>query len=1161
MSRLVKGARVSFRGQVGTVEALDLTPGMVDVRYGSLVKRHRKDDVAPVSALSNPRNPRPPRPTVVLAGHAALGPAGGEEEKERRTKIPLTEKELQQKALLERGLTAHGAQLKMEGAAWMTLPDPARYVGGELCGNPIDGTLYAIAVNSKEERRPVVVTLGMWEAAVRSAGASKSLDTPEKKLNAWTKMASRPVVEWSDGTQDYFYNTQTKEALVGPRGQPLRPAEKKSDLYKRIQAAGLQKSRLGMHHLRDTVKRHGKGRSGGVIVPFTREEAEAARVVPVGFQGGQRIRARGEKGQVGKATRGPSEQYTAAEKAPFPPPRDAAYVEVPEGSGDYYYFLFDRKVSPVSEFFMNFFPPYDRHSGKKDSPFFSWHKLDRPFSKGELEGNTFSVRVDTPLLDSPGGDILEIIKKGTPVMYLRSERSWAHVRLGEYGLSGVVQREHLSLRNVSPFTQPPLCVTDADKARVLAAKQVDQYLWALKKGMNALGYSLGRGIEDSDYPEAYIDQAGQRFLKALAWTGSWLQSIIASLVRQPVSNYRSVPILEVVASLQHTIDLGLIPRLALGQGKDLVPLVSRNTKKRAFVFGLEEAGVSAGPPPPSLFLPMPFSTTTEGLNSVVGALSNRLRTVRTLKNVIVEKWRAANHPDPQGSARSLPDTRPLYRNIAEEKQHRNIQKEYSQPTTTEERRKDIEAESRLLNLSRSQDDKLVALYFLYNVMGGKAFEQQIDLARAHLKLIRDNAGSLPGESAAGVKLRLKSIKKAYAPSEKLKEEQRVLGSDLQTLEEIEAKHRGGINVKKQVLAFVLSLEHRLEAGDKEARANVVEIRTALNHDTTDLLKHHILKLRVRLKEIEAEKVGAELSRVKEVASLSTESKFLERGSFPFQGSQDTVVYYTFNPLLFEIARLSWNTRQSPWQFGTDGRLSVESSQKLRDVDTVGRYGYALKLFYEKALNREDFQSVIDSLAESVKSRDLRTWVLEKTAVLKQAASTASKEQINEWLSFMSRQAENQFRHAAVLEPGYGGQANIALEERGSNYGWVPKVMSGDAGLEVERFSEDPRLYLSDLRKGAVGSLVRQRQAVSLSVSAQPLRETRAGIVSTQPLEPLRASAGMFLRTPTIGEGEAVKTSFLPQSSVAALEDADNDSTQLKKLIQARTAELRKKLTP
>jgi hypothetical protein len=58
MSRFTKGQAVTFRGQSGTVHAVDLTPGMVDVQYPTgLTKRHKAEDVHHAARENTSRHP------------------------------------------------------------------------------------------------------------------------------------------------------------------------------------------------------------------------------------------------------------------------------------------------------------------------------------------------------------------------------------------------------------------------------------------------------------------------------------------------------------------------------------------------------------------------------------------------------------------------------------------------------------------------------------------------------------------------------------------------------------------------------------------------------------------------------------------------------------------------------------------------------------------------------------------------------------------------------------------------------------------------------------------------------------------------------------------------------------------------------------------------
>jgi hypothetical protein len=58
MARFKQGQHVSFGGKEGVVEDVDLTPGMVDVRYGRLVKRHSAEDLVHAARENSGRRRR-----------------------------------------------------------------------------------------------------------------------------------------------------------------------------------------------------------------------------------------------------------------------------------------------------------------------------------------------------------------------------------------------------------------------------------------------------------------------------------------------------------------------------------------------------------------------------------------------------------------------------------------------------------------------------------------------------------------------------------------------------------------------------------------------------------------------------------------------------------------------------------------------------------------------------------------------------------------------------------------------------------------------------------------------------------------------------------------------------------------------------------------------
>ena len=437
-----------------------------------------------------------------------------------------------------------------------------------------------------------------------------------------------------------------------------------------------------------------------------------------------------------------------------------------------------------------------------------------------------------------------------------------------------------------------------------------------------------------------------------------------------------------------------------------------------------------------------------------------------------------------------------------------------------------------------------------------------------------NAGSIPSEEASDIALRLRDLRKTGSehPSiQRSRAERRAADADLKELTSFRASFTRGEDVSRRVKDLLKRAEERTTNATDEEKAVrggvLIELRNALNSSTPELLDHLIHRLEARVAAATKEHSQASAAVAEETASLASQARFHKRGDFPFSGqsNKDVLLYYTYNPLLFEIARLSWNTRQPAWRQRHDGKLTPESMQRLRDVDTVGRYGYALKLFYEKAISKQDFRAVVSSLEAAVSATDLKTWITQETLTLAASHKKAplSAEQQGSWRAATAAFAEFSYPHAAILEPGYGGEANILLKEGSKDYGWAARILTGnDPRPEAEDLTADPRTYFSRLRKDALNTLVRQREATVRAVRShvgEPSARSHLVSVATLPLQPLAAAKDRYKRTPLVGEGKPIPTSFLPQSTIAALEDAESDSQQLRTLIQERAAELRKKL--
>jgi hypothetical protein len=1334
------------------VEAVDLTPGMVDVRYGSLVKRHRKEDLSPATARSNPRPSRPraqrarhnghaldqvqreyddiqrnldalkaatassieairerlrtasadakkevqkeldaaeapllslrtklqaidsrvlnliikdgnssrfahpgekedaaevyleSRPSntegkeesVIRAGFSGLGPAG-REAKDRRTKIPLTERDLHTKALKERGLSDVAVQAVQEGASWMMLPDPAKYIGGsggdtsELCGNPLDGTMYVVAVNSAKRPDPVLVTQAIWEEALRNAGDNKRLRTPQEKLEAWTRTGRLPVATWTDGDTRYQYDSTLRVpepvepgeewknimAFAGPVHGDLQRV-KDTATAKKIQNEGSRRVLRGIEGLKKTLRIYGKDgpwQKDGVLTPLTIDDVEQAQnPTPEYLQPGQKVKSRPGKGQTGKATRGPPETAIHIKDKPKRPlSRNAAYIEIPEGSGDYFYFKFERQISDAeSRFWNDFYPPYDRISGKRGSPFFTWQRMVRPLSRGSLEGLRMRTRVATDLFRGLGEDAIETLPAGQAVSYLGSDGIWAHVRVGE-SLEGYVRRRYLDVPNPSPFTNAPLCVSAFAVERVKAAREITNYIIAMQQSLNDAKYTYERALREpeEDFGNANIVNAGTKLLKTLGWFGSWCLRMSQTLKLQSPANYKNVPIVEIAVSLQPYLDVRAIAAIA---SNDPISLTSPNPmdRKKAYVFGGEQAGIAEDASPPPLFLPLRFSPeNAEDTNNLEARLRevfgvkrqkgkklslqelNGLFVYKTLKDVIAAKWTAAALPNLKGSLAGVHDTvAALLIPPEKQKQYDEVYEAYTHADASPALKHKLYPQLMQLTKERSRIRLLRALYFLITVLEGAASSTQLLLAKEHLNLIIKNAGALPDDTAAGDIVRLKEWKAGNPDLDRIKVSIQAVNAEIQELSRLRVYYSELERERRQPSTQLVDPNRDLRnIADREAAAvarakaavenaaeddsgpalYLTQLQDALSHRSPTALEQVIQRLKVVEVALDAKAKESQKTHAEEIAAFTTQKRFHKRSSEPFATEHRNVtLYYTYNPLLFEIMRLYWNTRQTPWTF-EKGVLTPDALARLRDVDAIGRYGYALKLFYEKSMNKQDFDAVVESIRNSINSslpipgtsisagESFRDWVAEVRA--KGQALGKDPVKVREWRKSSADWAEKNFPAAAILEPGTGGPANVLFREGTAHSGWAVQSAVG-APFEVESFSQDPPAYLSGLRRTALQGLVRQREESGREVKAivRSSKTTPHGSpISDVPMQPMGMSAGRYSRIPQVGEGKRVRTSFLPQSSIAALEDAEKDFLELQKLIKERETELRKKL--
>jgi hypothetical protein len=269
---------------------------------------------------------------------------------------------------------------------------------------------------------------------------------------------------------------------------------------------------------------------------------------------------------------------------------------------------------------------------------------------------------------------------------------------------------------------------------------------------------------------------------------------------------------------------------------------------------------------------------------------------------------------------------------------------------------------------------------------------------------------------------------------------------------------------------------------------------------------------------------------------------ITQGAGLHQLGQNVRLYYTFNPALFYITKALWSTGAQPWKIywneEKEEELSTEGTKLLEDVDAVGRYGHALKLFYQGASNKRSLDDAVANLADQVNTRGYLKDMSKRLAGMKDFTE-------RDWREF-TYILEGTFQNVAMLAPGVGGEDTLdkwlgAMWEREPEEAVKEKI-------EATKLETDPVGYLSTQRKGAQERLLRTRKSVSKAKRSDRYRERRAKTRAPLEMEPLRKSEVME-------KGGDPRLPYPPQSSVAALEDFSSRTRRLRDLIQQRKEKL------
>jgi len=1328
------GQHVSRNGQVGEVTGVDLTPGMVDVRYGRLTKRHRKEELVPVQrALNNGSFRRPRRERLALRTQARRNagmkhsPAAVQEafskiDEEIKKTRQFLEKNLQQRreyklalfqaraafeaveaqaqksvasaeersklrnemnavhkhyaevsatariskqligrlqalrkdpeaavkyiSRLVNSTSVHGEffatkvkvpheeqereairvkklpekrslrsrvatpeeQISRSGAAWFTLPDPARFIETrqglqpELCGNPLDGTMYVIVLASKARYAPVTVTPGIWEAA----HASRSTGSPIEILTSWASdkrgfgeaeavgrgrdKDTGDVIPFT--AEDVRGKSSTATTVTSTHRAPAATSrDTTAEARRRAQRAILQAllqatapggqvpnassvedlSRLLVDSLitigaaSPTAQRQAHVQAGAAELaaelnqsPYDGNFNAAAKVFlflshMLNALSGTQTDADGARAFSPLTYRGPSalrellqlrvdalEEADAQEEDRFAAQERArieaeAYQEAPAtskrvarfagavreggvrgersrsslwarqipsdafihdlGTGGFVYYQFPRSASVSEEKFIGGFSPnYNAASGKRKNPFFSWQRLTRPLDTGST--NKATVRVETPLLAASEADaaVRKMLRSGTRLNILRRAGPWIEVELaGGSGMVGWVSAGDATLRKSDTFSSPPLCVSQENTEVIDAAREAKKRIGEMRARVRALHRAVTEKAHNPEHALKWLLKDGADALRATAWFGNWCQEASDAARRLRPGQMAELPEMQVFDAVRD-----VLPVTSIAERITSTPfsLAGKHERRRVRRAGIDKPQPDPGSSPIA-FVGLPFEAFVASVNAY-----------------LFEK----NSGGPTPVSDNFPSD--AYREL------RKLTKQAEaapQDAELAQARSSARDEIQLREIAGSIVLKMAASGALRADSGEslrEAAEQaRVDILQAARSVVIPDALYLERD-AIQHKLAESGLKEEIR--KRLSTQLPALREDLSRREVVRALFilyfsLGGASLERQlssasdVLDVVLRnagtfphTSYATTAAAREQRKAVISTATA--------------------------KAAGDLTGGLE--QLEAERAFSILGATAGVGLGRVNMYYTFNPILFAIARERWGAG-GPWvPAAAPGRAEartkearIEAQEALEDVDAVGRYGYALKLFYENALSRQDLYEAQQELEAALRPGKFRDDILDRLA----AAPAGS---LN--VEALTRHVEDLYPHVAQLEPGLGGRSRIRR--------WAQTFEENPDALypSAAYFAADPITELSKLRQDAFEGVSRQRGGERVRRSEKDHMAALA-----------HSSIPPYTRTSLVGEKDVERTYLRPGSAVAALEDIELDAARLLKDIKRR----------
>lgn len=1098
------GQPVVYRGKQGTVEAVGLTPGMVDVRYGALVKRHAMAEVQAVARNNTGEKQGEPTGAQLLEtmirrlsaelqtlrneiqelsdqavklradlaatrlettaqmirrslgetegalrakeaeyrkveGALKYWSAGGatkEQEaydswrlSEESRRVRDFQKQLKDKparpAPAPRGtvqssyaakLAAGAQQIETEKGAFFVLPDPPRFdfdpVTGdyteELCGNTIDGSLYAVALNAKGAQKRIHLTQRQWNALLTQyQKENKDRPLPDDIFEVvrlvrpfflnlgYPTVAVRGRKQWAslqEGTSGEVPGL-TEEEVHAIRSGVLQTGGIE-DTIARLQSQ--------IEALRDSLGREEKGSEGyrraksklDVLVPALKDaqaEAASSRKLFTPTPQLTRIRRPGKDrtrpaAELLAGTRGPKEKQLY--EAPFPP--DAFFWQQSDGT---YVALYGmaRTSEGRQRLLTRFQPPWRERSGKRFSPFFSWVRLNRPLSSGEERG-----WYTPPLcVTERHSEITETTRKILrPVREARSALSSLRNAINTY--AGEPLRTATSARRV---TEAALRSVAWLASYLQDAEQTLQLMPASLRDSNELYQLLKMVLETPKNPwgvnaQTLLYTAMFGPVRLLSQEPMRRARVLdQDRIRMRLENLLNREDLSAAEKSQLDADLAALstpmpPRyqaVAVSEGGRGVEKIHEEIEK------LTRAHTEAKNPTHRDRIQAQIDQLQDRLgNSIAGRVEKALRKRIELR---MKSGRQEGLQALRGAVIGPEDLAALVADAiynpriasAEGQRKLNLQEAKIQATSS------LEMAARPLFGGGLEDKEklriLRAAFYIYYALGGEDLLRRLTHAEDMLKRVREDAGRIPAEDFAAQKKLIRDTKAQLDAARKRLAGELVLPKELAELQSIESELLREVRLREHIEALKLQVHSAGEAlakdkGNKDLARELARLRLELKRAESEYnliprkqsdasirpqlqrLQEEIARMKAELAAQTAQQEGAEPVRGRrmtkaeaEVARLkqTLEELRVEERKF-FQGQsprlENTEYYYTFNPVLFAITKKYWNSVKAP--FATrrteSGQLMLTeaANELIEDIDAAGRYGHSLKLLYESA---------------------------------------------------------------------------------------------------------------------------------------------------------------------------------------------------------------------